>query len=101
MRKTAIALIGAMAFAFGAANVPSDVLAKDKPKPAKVVVKKPAKPAKVKVASKCKPGEKWNATASINAGACEKRKAAKVKVKKPAKAAEKPAEKPATIKKPA
>lgn len=100
MRKTAIALLSAMAFAFGAANVPTDVLAKEKPKPAKAQVKKAAKPAKVKVASKCKPGEKWNATASINAGACEKRKAAKVKVKKPAKTAAKPADKPAQIKKP-
>jgi hypothetical protein len=52
--------------------------------------------------SKCKAGQKWNATASMNAGACEKpAKVAKVKVKKSApKAAEKPAEKPAQIKKP-
>ncbi len=99
MRKTAIALIGAMAFAFGGAAVPTDAYAKDKPKTAKVQVKKAAKPTKVKVVSKCKPGEKWNATATLSAGACEKRKVAKIKVKSAPKAAEKPVEKPAVIKK--
>lgn len=101
MRKTIIALIGAMAFTVGAATVPTDAFAaetKPKAKQTKVVVKKSTKPVKVKVASKCKPGEKWNATASLNAGACEKRKSAKVKVKAP-KQAQKPAEKPAVIKK--
>ena len=99
MRKTAIALIGAMALGLGSVAVPTDAFAAHKPEHKKVLVKKSAKPTKAKVAAKCKPGEKWNATASLNAGACEKRKAAKVKVKAAPKAAEKPADKPAVIKK--
>ncbi len=99
MRKTAIALIGAVALAFGTATVPTDAFAAHKPEHKKVLVKKSEKPAKVKVAAKCKAGEKWNAAASLNAGACEKRKTAKVKVKAAPKSAEKPTEKPAVIKK--
>jgi hypothetical protein len=98
MRKTAIALASAMAFAFVAPSAPADAATKDKPKTAKVLVKKADK--KVVVArykSKCKPGEKWNAAAGLQAGACEKR-VVKVKVKAVPKAAEKPDEKPAVIK---
>lgn len=104
MRKTAFALIGAAAFAFGGMAAPADVLAKTKPKTTKVLVKKAEKKPTVTLAkyqAKCKPGQKWNATASLNTGACEKpAKVAKLKVKKAApKAAQKPAEKPAQIKK--
>ena len=81
--------------------MPVDGFAQDAPKPksTKVVVKKAAPKAKVRVVSKCKAGERWNATASLLAGACEKRKVAKVKVKAAPKAAAKPDEKPAVIKK--
>lgn len=94
MRKIAIAL-GAMAFAFGALTSPVDAATKAKPKTAKVLVKKSPKVAKYK--SRCKAGTKWNATATMGAGACEKRKVVKVKVR--TKKAEKPADKPAVIKK--
>jgi hypothetical protein len=99
MRRTALALLGAAAVAFGGMAAPADVLAKDPPKTVKVQVKKAPKTKVAKYQSKCKPGQKWNATASLNGGACEKR-VAKVKVKKAApKAAQKPADKPAQIKK--
>ena len=91
MRKTALALIGAVALAFGTTAVPTDVLAQAKPKAAKTAVKKAPAEKTAKYRSRCKAGEKWNATASLNAGACEK-KVAKAKVKKPAKAADKPAQ---------
>lgn len=90
MRKILIAL-GAVAFAFSAATLP--VAAQTAPKAAvakKKVVKKaaPKKEAGSKYARKCKPGQIWNASATLTAGACEKKVAkAKSKAAKAKKAA--------------
>ncbi len=98
MRKIIFAL-GAIAFVCGTAALPASAATKPSKDPAtasasaskKVLVKKAAKPAKTakadKVAykSKCKAGQKWDATATITAGACVK------KAKVPTKAAKKAA----------
>lgn len=90
MRKIAIAL-GAIAFALGTAAIPAVAATKPAKEaqaqgaPKKVLVKKatPAKTAKYK--SKCKAGQKWDASATLNAGAC----VSKAKVKAAPKAAAK------------
>ena len=103
MRKIAIAL-GAIAFAVSAAALPAvaapkpakEVASESAAKPKKTLVKK-AKPSKVKYASKCKAGQKWDATAGLNNGACISKKA-RVKVKSAPKAAKAPVSTPATKK---
>ncbi len=82
MRKILIAL-GAVAFALSAAALPAAAQSmKKEPAAKKKVVKKaaPKKEAVVKYKRKCKAGETWNASATISAGACQK-KVAKVKSK--------------------
>lgn len=99
MRKLAIAL-GAVAFALSAAALPSVAATKAKDttqaestvKAKKKRVVKKATKVTEKYSRKCKAGQVWNPTASMSAGACEKRKA-KVKVKAPSKAATKSASK--------
>lgn len=102
MRKFAIAL-GAIAFTLGAANVAA--FAQSAPTPAKSTTEAPAPKRKVvkkvtttktitaKYQSRCKAGQVWDASASLNTGACVKRsaKVAKVKVKSAPKAAAGPA----------
>ena len=90
MRKILIAL-GAVAFALSTAALPA--AAQTPPKAAvakKKVVKKaaPKKEASVKYKRKCKPGQVWNASATLTAGACQKKVAkAKSKASKAKKAA--------------
>jgi hypothetical protein len=81
MRKLAAALAAVGIAALSAMTLaPQPAIAQGKPKAApaavakkKVVRKKaPAKVALVKYQRKCKPGWKWNASASINAGACQR-----------------------------
>jgi hypothetical protein len=81
MRKLLIAL-GAVAFALSAAALPAAAQMKKEPVAKKKVVKKaaPKKEAVVKYKRKCKAGETWNASATISAGACQK-KVAKAKSK--------------------
>lgn len=109
MRKIAIAL-GAIAFTMSAAAIPA--VAATKPAKDAVVAAEPSKTAKpkkqvvrkkvvtAKYERKCKPGLRWDATASLSAGACVKPQA-KIKVKKAGtKAADAPAPvTPATPKK--
>lgn len=75
MRKLATAL-AAVGIALGASALPAMAQSKAKaaaPAKKKVAVKKAAPKASVAgYKSKCKPGFKWNAKASLTAGACEK-----------------------------
>ncbi len=97
MRKMAIAL-SAIAFALGTAVIPAVAATKAgkeaqsqaaPAKPKKVLVKK-AKPEKAaKYASKCKAGQKWDASATLTAGACVKKAKVKASPKATAKAATK------------
>lgn len=91
--RKALTALGAMAFALATMVVPvsaapkagKDTVAKEAnaqpaaqtPKTALVKKAKPEQAARVK--ARCKAGEKWDATASLNAGACVH--AAKLKVK--------------------
>lgn len=109
MRKLMVAL-GALGLAFGVSAVSVDpstgsigvttaeAQAKKKAAPKKKVVKKAAPKKKVaKYTRRCKAGQRWNASASATAGACEK----VAKVKKAKKVAKKPAKKAPVKKAPA
>jgi hypothetical protein len=104
MRRIAIAL-SAIAFAVAASALPAvaapkpakkEVASESAAKPKKVVVKKAKADKGPKYVSKCKAGQKWDATASINNGACVKK--ARVKVKSAPKAATAPASSPSAKK---
>ena len=103
MRKIAVAL-GAIAFAFATSVLTAEAATKpDKagttagePVKTKKLVKKATPSTSAKYKSRCKYGEKWDASATLNAGACIK--TSKVRVKTAPKSAETPAAKPAVKK---
>lgn len=99
MLKLAAAALAAVGLMLGAAAPPADAQAKPKVVAKKKVLVKKAAPKSggvvVKYTRKCKPGQAWNATASLNSGACEKvaykaKRKAKSKVARAPRAVVKP-----------